>query len=127
MSLAQARKDLGASLKTALGNTWAVFPDARSLDAISKPTLQLMRTKVGRLPEAPRSGWRVSTFELVVIAPSNASDDALEGYVEDVLDALDTLTDIAWDPAERGVWPSAAAATNPAYSITFTRNTNREA
>lgn len=126
MSLAESRKQLSKALAAKLPRRiWAHFPDARTLDAITKPTLQLVRTKVQPSPAAPRSGVRLSTFSLQVIAPENASDDQLEDWLEEVLAALDEVTDIIWTEAERGVWP-ATEATNPAYSIPFTRNTTKE-
>lgn len=120
MSLATARTELAKALRSHLGRTWSLFPDAATIDTtLTRPTLQLWRSSVAPHPAAPRSGRRRSTFSLQLIMPTDTSDDTLEERLEELLDAVDKTTSIVWDTAERGVWESAC----PAYTITFTTTT----
>jgi hypothetical protein len=125
-NLAQARAQLGAVLKTALGSKYSYFPDAsKSIQGpLAKPTLLIERASFEDFKASPLT-HRESKFNLYVIAPANANDDALEGYAEEVSRALETNTDIAGIEGTRGRWP-ADVPTNPCYVLTFTRLSPKE-
>lgn len=122
MSVAEARTELAAALKPALGKQFAIFPAPESLDEITKPTLHLFRTRVEKLPQAPM-GFHLNSFALWVIAPANASEDTLDDLLEDVLEALDSSTDSLWSDAERDIYGDPG---NPAYRITLQTHSNRK-
>jgi hypothetical protein len=118
-SLPEARAELADAL-TSLLPGFAVFPDVQPIDDVARPTLALVRTRVEPLPAAPRAAW-LNTFQLFVIVPSNAGEDALDDALEAVILALDTITSGLWTGADRTVWEDIC----PAYAVTLTTPTRR--
>jgi hypothetical protein len=92
---------------------FAIFPNVEALDDIARPTLALVRTRVEPHPDAPRAAL-LNTFQLYVIVPTNAGEDALDSALEDVLGALATTPNLLWTGADRATWEDTA----PAYAIT---------
>lgn len=120
-SIKGARKELAADLKSTLGKGWAVAPSSGSIDDPRVPTVVVSHRRVQKLPQAPL-GRLDHSFELLLVAPQRADDDALDDWLTAVLVALDTLR-VLWTVAERGTFEQ----TYPCYRITLTTNSKRKA
>lgn len=118
-SLPAARAELADAL-TPLLPGFAVFPHVQPLDDVARPTLALVRTRIEPLSAAPRAAW-LNTFQLFVIVPSNAGEDALDDALEAVILALDSIKSGLWTGADRTVWEDIC----PAYAVTLTTPTAR--
>lgn len=113
-TMAQVRNTLTSTLKPALGKRFVIFPQGNGVDEVTKPTLLLERTRVEKLPQAPRSAHQ-NFFDVILLVPSNSSEDYLDDVLEDVLEAFDDLPDALWSSAERAVFE----AVYPCYRISI--------
>jgi len=113
MSVAAARNALGAVLSAALP-TFVVFPEPTALDEITKPTLMFERSSVSKDPNAGQR-VRIHGFNLFVIVPQHAGEDALDEALDDVLEALDEAAQTAWESADRRTYDE----TYPTYAISL--------
>lgn len=65
--------------------------------------VQLERTSVKRLPEAPLGQWQAGFNIWVVIAgaPTNENEDRLDDALDELLEILDAHPWLLWEQAER--------------------------
>lgn len=96
--------DLRDVLRAALPNTWRVggFPTPGRPD---RPTVHAWTTELAHLEAAPH-GHYVVTFSVAIYTPHQdpeKADDALDGQLQQVLDALWSIDDVVLDRAERTV------------------------
>jgi len=106
------RAVLAERLQESLGKSWSVIDQPRTVDQIARPTLVLERDRVERAPGAP-IGHTIDTFSLYMLDARTDDEDNLDGLLEDVLDALDTIK-APWQSAARGVYKN-----QPGYVITL--------
>lgn len=125
MSVADARRELGASLEKAPQlprAKWAVFPPQTSVDELpQKFVLLLTRTAVTRRGNLAQ-GLADNEFTLWLIQPQNGGEDALDDALDDVLEALDEVAQTLWTEARRDTY----ADSYPAYAITLTTTSRRK-
>lgn len=113
MSLKEARNALAARLAPELETKFKIFPGPKDLGRITQPTLLLVRTDVGKLPEAPL-GFLMNSCTLYVIDNITDDEDRLDDLLEEVLEALDS-SNTRWLKASRDRW----GETNPCYRVTL--------
>jgi len=114
-----ARQQLADALLEALGPTFAVIPDPRSigeLDPAKVGVIQLMRTKV-----APTNhpGRLAQEFDVWLLDPFKSPEDGethLDDNLDLVVEALDGMDWLLWTDATRGVHPDG----HPGYNFTLT-------
>lgn len=104
-----------------------VMPYARQIDP---PDTDVVMVRVDEVrPSAAAGGWLDYDIALVCVGanadPTGPGDDALDGLLADVLDALDSCTQLVWSKATRATYgPTPETQTNPAYEVsTTTTNT----
>lgn len=120
-----ARTALTAQLATYLPAGIDVVPYARAIDPPSRSTVMLRLDKV--LPPAAQ-GHNRAEYALVLIAAKTTAgpgDDELEALLEDVLFALDRMSDamaVTWTEANRATYNE----TNPAFEVLTTVTTSKE-
>jgi len=111
------RADLAAALKPLLPARTKIVDVPRSLDGVEtqRPVIMLYRERVEKAPNA--LGDYFNTFALWIISPNvdpKRAEDQLDNMLEDVIPALDELTWLNWNFAERSTFGDNQA---PAYKI----------
>jgi len=110
-SFQEGRAELARLLRDSLGRGWYVPEKPELPDVVAKPTILIERTRVERMPAAPK-GHTIDTFSLYMIAARQQDENNLDELLEEVLDTLDALK-VGWQTATRGDWKNQ----NPAYVI----------
>ena len=96
---------------------YALMPYARALAPI--PDTPVVMLRLDQVKPGPEQMTRRYEYSLVLVTPltdAGPADDDLDLVLEDVLHLLDTLPDITWNDAKRGVYADA----NPAYEVAIT-------
>ncbi|CCH79084.1 hypothetical protein BN12_40054 [Nostocoides japonicum T1-X7] len=93
-----------------------VIPYARNIDSPARSTVML---RLDEVTPGVASGLGTYTFALLLIAAKTSpgpADDELDALLEDVLYALDRLSDagVTWSSARRATYEDK----NPAYEVT---------
>jgi len=117
---ASFRKQIADGLKKSLGRGWAVFPDAKPVNAITRPTVLMERTSFTK----PNMGSYQSTYTVLVIGNQTVAEtkeDVLDGLVDTAAQALEDLG-LIWQSAERAVYNG----TNPCYKFTILASNTRK-
>lgn len=114
------RSELAALLKPLLPASVKIIDVPRSIDGLEakRPVVMLFRESREKAPNA--MGDYIDTFTMYVVTPGvdvRRSEDALDDILDQVLDALDTITWLNWTSAERSIFGDNQA---PAYKITLT-------
>lgn len=94
-----------------------IVDNPSKVERYSDVVLQLVRTQLAPLPEAP-SQW-VSSFDLHIVAPgidAENIEDVLDDAADEVLQVLDRYEWVVWDKAERVSYEDGRAA----YRVTLT-------
>ena len=114
------RSELAALLKPLLPASIKIIDVPRSIDGIEakRPVVMLFRESRAKAPNA--LGDYLDTFTMYVVTPgidTRRSEDALDDTLDQVIEALDTITWLNWSNAERSIFGDNQA---PAYKITLT-------
>ena len=114
------RSELAALLKPLLPASIKIIDVPRSIDGIEakRPVVMLFRESRAKAPNA--LGDYLDTFTMYVVTPgidTRRSEDALDDTLDQVIEALDTITWLNWTNAERSIFGDNQA---PAYKITLT-------
>lgn len=114
-----ARDEVVTTLDAALNvtpGTAVVMPYAREIDPPALPTVMVRIDEV-RVSTNPQA-WRDYRFALVLVPTKTApgpADDELDGFLEDVLFAIDGADTIQWEVAHRATYNEL-----PAYEVILT-------
>lgn len=113
------RSELADALKPLLPNSIKIIDVPRSIDGIEskRPVVMLYRESRAKAPNA--LGDYLDTFTMYVVTPGvdvRRAEDALDDTLDQVINALDTITWLNWSNAERSVFGDNQA---PAYKITL--------
>lgn len=120
------RSELAAALKPLLPAKTKIIDSPRSIDGLeaNKPVVMLYRETVEKAPNA--IGDYFNTFAIWVISPGIdpvRAEDALDDQLDDLIQALDQISWLNWQSAERSVFGDNQA---PAYKVKLTVVTNKE-
>ncbi len=100
-----SRTQLVDDLKAALPSKYRVVGFNSALDAVKAPTVMVWQSKIERPEQFGLHGLLV-TFDLwLLVGQENTAraDEALDVALDDVIDALQGITWVDWQDAERGI------------------------
>lgn len=126
-----ARDTITQLLDGAMPDTVDVIGYARGIDPPSSQTVMVRVDRVTPAADVSGAVWKVEA-SLVLIEPGTtpgASDDALDGLLQDVLYALDTQDvsrHLTWTEAKRATYAPVDTPTNPAYEVAVTAYIQKE-
>lgn len=120
------RSILVAALEPLLPAGTKIVDVPRTLDGFEtkKPVLMVYRERVAKAPNA--QGAYLQTFTAWTVSPvlvGQKAEDALDAFLDVVIEALDGVKWLSWTTAERTVFGDQMA---PAYKIELTVLTNKE-
>lgn len=97
-----ARQQVAANLKPLLPKGWVLVDYMTDFDTITKPTVMLQVTEIGKFPQAPL-GYLLVSFEATVLAPSTDPSRVwglLDDQVIQVIHDLQTIDGLDFQTAE---------------------------